>query len=109
VQGEPVEIFPFLGTSRLEEPLIRYPVNAVLHGHAHRGSPEGKTVNGTPVYNVAMPLLKRTYPDRPPFRLIELPRPGAEEVRRAGMPEDERRRGGRRATDQARGDFSPRP
>lgn len=74
VQGEPIEIFPFLGTSRLEEPLIRYPVSAVLHGHAHRGSPEGKTVNGTPVYNVAMPLLKRTYPDRPAFRLIELRR-----------------------------------
>jgi len=78
VQGEPLEIFPFLGTSRLEEPLIRYPVSAVLHGHAHRGSPEGKTVNGTPVYNVAMPLLKRSYPDRPPFRLIELPGPSAE-------------------------------
>lgn len=74
VQGEPIEIFPFLGTSRLEEPLIRYPVSTVLHGHAHRGSPEGKTVNGTPVYNVALPLLKRTYPERPAFRLIELPR-----------------------------------
>jgi Icc-related predicted phosphoesterase len=74
VQGEPTEIFPFLGTSRLEEPLIRYPVSAVLHGHAHRGSPEGRTVNGTPVYNVALPLLQRTYPERRPFRLIDLPR-----------------------------------
>ena len=77
VQGEPIEIFPFLGTSRLEEPLIRYPVSTVLHGHAHRGSPEGKTVNGTPVYNVALPLLKRTYPERPAFRVIELPRHAA--------------------------------
>jgi hypothetical protein len=50
----------------------RYPVKAVFHGHAHRGSPEGRTVNGTPVYNVAMPLLERCYPDRPAFRLIEL-------------------------------------
>ena len=74
VQGEPVEIFPFLGTSRLEEPLIRYPVTAVLHGHAHRGTPQGQTVNGTPVYNVAMPLLRTAYPDKPPFRLIEVPR-----------------------------------
>jgi Icc-related predicted phosphoesterase len=74
VQGEPVEIFAFLGSSRLEEPLIRFPVDVVLHGHAHRGCPEGKTVNGTPVYNVAMPLLKRTYPAQPPFRLIELPK-----------------------------------
>jgi Icc-related predicted phosphoesterase len=73
VQGEPLEIFPFLGTSRLEEPLIRYPVSAVLHGHAHRGSPEGATVNGTPVYNVAMPLLRRTYSEQRPFRVIEWP------------------------------------
>ena len=77
VQGEPIEIFPFLGTSRLEEPLIRFPVSAVLHGHAHRGSPQGKTLNGTPVYNVAMPLLKRIAPERPPFRLIEFPNAGA--------------------------------
>jgi Icc-related predicted phosphoesterase len=79
VQGEPVEIFPFLGTSRLEEPLIRYPVSAVLHGHAHRGSPQGSTVNGTPVYNVAMPLLKQSYPDRPAFRVLEFPNPSAGE------------------------------
>ncbi|NML17588.1 metallophosphoesterase [Azohydromonas sp. G-1-1-14] len=77
VQGEPLEIFPFLGTTRLEEPLIRYPVSAVFHGHAHRGTPEGKTVNGTPVFNVAMPLLRHHYPQRPPFRLLELPRPAA--------------------------------
>ncbi|MBN4659111.1 metallophosphoesterase, partial [Escherichia coli] len=74
VRGEPVEIFPFLGTSRLEDPLIRYPVNAVFHGHAHRGTPEGATVNGTPVFNVAKPLLQRTYPDRPAFRLFDVPR-----------------------------------
>ena len=80
VQGEPLEIFAFLGSSRLEEPLIRYPVTAVFHGHAHRGCPEGKTVNGTPVYNVAMPLLKRKFPGPPPFRLIELPKPTAVEV-----------------------------
>ena len=71
VQGEPAEIFAFLGTSRLEEPLIRHPVSAVLHGHAHRGSPEGRTVNGTPVYNVAMPLLRHRFPERPPFRVLE--------------------------------------
>jgi Icc-related predicted phosphoesterase len=74
VQGEPPEIFAFLGTSRLEEPLIRYPVTAVVHGHAHRGYPEGKTVNNIPVYNVAKPLLQRTFPDRPPFRIVEIPK-----------------------------------
>ena len=80
VQGEPIEIFPFLGTSRLEEPLIRFPVTAVLHGHAHRGTPEGRTVNGTPVYNVAMPLLRRTFPERRPFRVIELARSNSGET-----------------------------
>jgi hypothetical protein len=72
VEGEPLEIYPFLGSSRLEDPLIRYPVTAVFHGHAHRGRPEGRTVNGIPVYNVAMPLLQRTFPDRPAFRVLEI-------------------------------------
>jgi Icc-related predicted phosphoesterase len=74
LDGEPLEIFPFLGSSRLEEPLLRYPVDAVFHGHAHRGTPESRTLNGVPVYNVARPLLLRTRPDVPPFRLFELPR-----------------------------------
>jgi Icc-related predicted phosphoesterase len=74
VEGEPMDIFPFLGSSRLEEPLLRYPVDAVFHGHAHRGTVEGKTINGVPVYNVARPLLLRRNPDKLPFRLFELPR-----------------------------------
>jgi Icc-related predicted phosphoesterase len=73
VVGEPVDIFPFLGSSRLEEPLNRYKVAACFHGHAHRGRPEGRTTAGIPVFNVAMPVLKAAYPDRPPFRLLELP------------------------------------
>jgi Icc-related predicted phosphoesterase len=73
VVGEPPEIFPFLGSSRLEEPLNRYPVTAVFHGHAHRGSLEGHTQNHVPVYNVAMKLLQSSFPDRPPFRLVEIP------------------------------------
>jgi Icc-related predicted phosphoesterase len=73
VEGEPPEIFPFVGSSRLEEPLSRYPVTAVVHGHAHRGQPEGRTRNGVPVYNVSMPLLTRLNPDRPPFRVIVVP------------------------------------
>jgi Icc-related predicted phosphoesterase len=74
VEGEPHEIYPFLGSSRLEDPLNRYQVNAVLHGHAHHGSPEGRTGANVPVYNVSMPLLKRHFPDRPPFRILELER-----------------------------------
>ncbi len=72
VQGEPLEIFPFLGCSRLEEPLLRYPVSAVFHGHAHRGQLEGRTSHDQPVYNVALPLLRRSFADRPPYRVVEL-------------------------------------
>ena len=42
VEGEPLEIYPFLGSSRLEEPIGRYPVSLVVHGHAHRGQLEGR-------------------------------------------------------------------
>jgi Icc-related predicted phosphoesterase len=72
VDGEPLEIFPFLGSSRLEEPIGRYPVSLVFHGHAHRGQLEGTTQKGVPVYNVSMPLLTRTFADRPPFRVFEV-------------------------------------
>lgn len=72
VEGEPLEIYPYLGCSRLEEPLTRYPVTAVIHGHAHNGTLEGHTSAGTPVYNVAIPLLKKCWPERPPFRVIEI-------------------------------------
>jgi Icc-related predicted phosphoesterase len=74
VEGEPIDIYPFLGSSRLEEPLNRYPVDAVFHGHAHRGALEGKTMGGVPVFNVAKPLLQRARPNQPPFRLYEVPR-----------------------------------
>jgi len=72
VEGEPLEIYPFLGSSRLEEPIGRYPVSLVVHGHAHRGRLEGRTKNDVPVYNVSMPLLTRTFADRPPFRVFEV-------------------------------------
>jgi Icc-related predicted phosphoesterase len=72
VAGEPPEIYAFLGSSRLEEPLNRYEVTAVFHGHAHRGTLEGKTQTGVPVYNVALPLFRRSAPDQPPFRVIDV-------------------------------------
>ena len=73
VEGEPPEIFPYLGSSRLEEPINRYRVSAVFHGHAHRGTAEGRSATGVPVYNVAMPLLARLNPDRQPYLIVELP------------------------------------
>jgi Icc-related predicted phosphoesterase len=72
VEGEPREIYPFLGCSRLEEPLTRYPVDVVFHGHAHHGTLAAKTLGGVPVYNVSMHLLQRVLPDTLPFRVIEL-------------------------------------
>jgi Icc-related predicted phosphoesterase len=87
VVGEPTEIYPFLGSSRLEEPLNRYEVSAVFHGHAHRGSLEGRIGSGAPVYNVAMPLLKKSFPDRPPVRFVEIAPPSdPDRERRSGMP-----------------------
>jgi Icc-related predicted phosphoesterase len=75
VENEPPEIFPFLGCSRLEEPLNRYPVTAVVHGHAHNGTSEGRTTGGTPVYNVSLPLLRKAHDgDRLPFRILPIPR-----------------------------------
>ena len=59
VVGEPEEIMPFLGSSRLEEPIDRYRAHVVFHGHAHHGSHQGHTKSGIPVYNVALPVLKR--------------------------------------------------
>ena len=71
VEGEPPEIYPILGSTRLEEPLARYEVSAVFHGHAHHGQPEGRTSHGAPVFNVSLPLLQRIQPSAP-FRRFDL-------------------------------------
>ena len=73
VRGEPAEIFAFLGSSRLEEPINRYEVTALFHGHAHNGSPEGRTMGGTPVYNVALPLLYKQFPGGRALRVVDIP------------------------------------
>ena len=57
--GEPQEIFQYLGSQRLCEPIDRFDhVKAVVHGHAHHGTYEGRTPLGKPVYNVAQFVLK---------------------------------------------------
>ena len=71
VEGEPREIYPYLGCSRMEEPLGRYGVTAVIHGHAHNGALEGRTSTNIPVYNVAFPLMRRTTPETP-FRILDI-------------------------------------
>ena len=71
VAGEPLEIYPFLGSSRLAETIDHFDVSVVFHGHAHHGSYEGKTVKGTPVYNCCMQLMQRINPDQP-YALVEV-------------------------------------
>ena len=66
IEGEPPAIFQYLGSQRLCEPIDRFDhVKAVVHGHAHHGTYEGRTPRGTPVYNVAQfvvkPLFGRPY------------------------------------------------
>jgi len=71
VMGEPPEIYPYLGSSRLEEPLSRLGVTAIFHGHAHKGAAEGRTTAGAPVYNVSLPLMMRLFPERP-LRILDV-------------------------------------
>jgi uncharacterized protein len=53
LEGEPPELFPFLGTSRLAQAIDLRGVDVILHGHAHHGSPAGSTPGNIPVYNVS--------------------------------------------------------
>ncbi len=57
VIGEPQEIWPYLGSSRLAEVIDRHGAKLALHGHAHHGKLSGKTTGGVPVHNVALSLL----------------------------------------------------
>jgi len=68
-EGEPLEIFPFLGNSRLAETIDRFKVSAVVHGHAHHGKYAGRTPGGAPVYNVALGIEK---PTGRPYALLEV-------------------------------------
>lgn len=71
VKGEPPEIYPYLGSSRLAEVVDRHGADLVVHGHAHSGSPEGKTTAGCPVYNVAM-AINQTQPGGGVYRVFEV-------------------------------------
>jgi len=71
VEGEPLEIFPFLGSSRLANAIDRFEnVKAVIHGHAHRGSFRGHTPGGIPVFNVAQYVVQEA--EGRPYTLIEI-------------------------------------
>ncbi len=70
IQGENLEIYPFLGSSRLANALDRQGVDVIVHGHAHNGSPEGRTPGGIPVYNVSRFVLERF--GKKPYCLLDL-------------------------------------
>jgi Icc-related predicted phosphoesterase len=71
VEGEPLEIYPFLGSSRLANAVDRFDnVKAVVHGHAHRGAWCGKTPGGVPVYNVAQYVVEPAFGR--PYALLEV-------------------------------------
>jgi Icc-related predicted phosphoesterase len=91
VEGEPDQIWAWLGSERLEEPINRYGADFVVHGHAHHGRLEGRTRGGVPVYNVSRPLLRREGHE-PGFRVFELPaREGRERARLSVAGRDEAR------------------
>lgn len=79
VRGEPEVIWPFLGSSRLVQPLDTIGATAVFHGHAHHGTLEGKTPGGIPVFNAALPLLQEHDMN---FVLYEVPAPDRRRVRK---------------------------
>jgi Icc-related predicted phosphoesterase len=71
IEGEPPAILQYLGSQRLCEPIDRFDhVKAVVHGHAHHGTYEGKTPLGKPVYNVAQFVLKPKFGK--PYRILEI-------------------------------------
>lgn len=58
LRGEPHHVYPFLGSERLLDPIEAHGADLVFHGHAHAGSPHGRTLAGIPVFNVAHPGLQ---------------------------------------------------
>lgn len=71
VKGEPLEIYPYLGSSRLAEVADRHGADLILHGHAHHGSADGKTTAGIPVHNVALHILQSQNPPMP-YRIFDV-------------------------------------
>ncbi|WP_248958269.1 metallophosphoesterase family protein [Sphaerisporangium perillae] len=59
--GEPLEIYPFLGSYLLAEAVDAEGADLFIHGHAHSGVEKGLTPGGVRVRNVALPVLRRAY------------------------------------------------
>jgi Icc-related predicted phosphoesterase len=61
LEGERLEIYPFLGSYLLAEAIDNAGADIVFHGHAHHGSEKGRTPAGIPVRNVAQPVIRHAY------------------------------------------------
>ncbi|MDV7242361.1 MULTISPECIES: metallophosphoesterase [Rhodococcus] len=61
LHGEPPEIYPFLGSYLLGEPIDEFGVDLAVHGHAHAGRERGTTPGGVRVRNVAQPVIHSAY------------------------------------------------
>lgn len=61
LHGEPPEIYPFLGSYLLGEPIDEFQVDLAVHGHAHAGCERGTTPGGVRVRNVAQPVIRAAY------------------------------------------------
>ena len=61
LEGEPEQIYPWLGSYLLAEAVDAAGADLVLHGHAHRGTEKGTTPGGVPVRNVALPVIRAPY------------------------------------------------
>ncbi|WP_104381840.1 metallophosphoesterase [Sphingobacterium sp. HMA12] len=72
VAGEPKEIYPFLGSTHLMEPLQRRNVAAAFHGHAHAGRFKAQSPAGIPIYNVAVPVLQAHHGDGTSFAMVDI-------------------------------------
>lgn len=71
LEGEPIGIYPYLGSARLADAIDRFDnVKAVVHGHAHHGKYEGRTMRGIPVYNCAQFVLRPAFGR--PYALLEV-------------------------------------
>lgn len=76
-EGEPRELYPYLGSSLLGEAIDAGRADLAVHGHAHYGREHGATAGGIPVRNVAQPVIGA------PYRVLEVDvtaarsRPGA--------------------------------
>ena len=71
LEGEPPEIIQYLGSQRLADALDRFDnIAAVVHGHAHHGTYEGRTMRGTPVYNCAQFVLRQKFGR--PYTVLEV-------------------------------------